>query len=550
MSTTATDLKDDMKALLAAAEQGMTLAYHAARRPDYKAVISEFGDRTFAELNAKANQLVRLIRSHGIGDGDAIAVVLRNRPAFIEAMMASQRSGMRFTPVNWHLTAEEIGYVVDNCEAKVVVYDGSLSNAEEALSYAPNCKLRLIVDGSAKGFDDYEKSIAEFDGSDIEDPVRGSQMMYTSGTTGRPKGVYRGRRTALVPPNIRIDGESPRAPSGAASGLATRQAAGAFDPGTDRCLCTGPAYHAAPLAFNVTAPLAAGAGVVFMDKWDPEETLRLIDKYKITHTHMVATMFHRLLQLPDEVKNKYDISSLRYLLHGAAPCPVHVKKAMMDWVGPIIYEYYAATEGGGAYAIGPEEWLKKPGSVGRSPNPENTKVVDEDGNELPAGETGTVYFKAPDQGRFEYFKAPEKTASSYSGDYFTLGDMGYLDDDGYLFLTGRSAETIISGGVNIYPQEIDDVLLKHEAVQDVCTIGVPNDEWGEEVKSVVMLVPERRGDEKVLEQELLSFAKANLPGFKTPRSIDFTDDLPRLPSGKIQRRLVRGPYWAGRDKQI
>ncbi|MDZ7685826.1 MAG: AMP-binding protein [Gammaproteobacteria bacterium] len=245
---------------------------------------------------------------------------------------------------------------------------------------------------------------------------------------------------------------------------------------------------------------------------------------------------------------KYDLSSLRFVLHGAAPCPVHVKQAMMDWLGPVINEYYAATEGGGGFFIGPEEWLQKPGSVGKSPEGADNRILDDEGNEAPQGQIGTIYFKSPAV-KFQYYKDAEKTAKSYLGDYFTLGDMGYFDEDGYLFLTGRSAETIISGGVNIYPQETDDVLLKHPAVADVCTVGVPNDEWGEEVKSVVM-VKEGIDAGAELADELISFTRDHLPGFKSPRTVDFVDDLPRLPSGKIQRRLVREPDWAGRDKQI
>jgi len=259
-------------------------------------------------------------------------------------------------------------------------------------------------------------------------------------------------------------------------------------------------------------------------------------------------MFHRLLALPRDVRAKYDLSTLRFVLHGAAPCPVHVKQAIMDWLGPVIYEYYAATEGGGGFFIGPEEWLKKPGSVGKSPEGTDNRILDDEGNEVPQGEIGTIYFKAPDV-RFEYYKDEEKTSKSYRGDYFTLGDMGYFDEEGYLFLTGRSAETIISGGVNIYPQETDDILLKHPAIADVCTVGVPNEEWGEEVKSVVMLKEGVAAGEE-LADELIAFARDHLPAFKSPRSVDFVDDLPRLPSGKIQRRLVREPYWAGRDRQI
>jgi len=308
-------------------------------------------------------------------------------------------------------------------------------------------------------------------------------------------------------------------------------------------------YHGAPLVMNVTTPLNAGAKLVLMDRWDAEETLRLIAVHGVTHTHMVATMFHRLLQLPQEVKDKYDISSLSRLVHGAAPCPVHVKRAMIEWLGPVIYEYFNATEGGNIYMIDSETWLRKPGSVGTTALPQNTRILDEDGVELKPGETGYIYFKAPDKGRFEYYKSAEKTANAYRGDWFSLGDMGYVDEDGFLFLTGRSAETIISGGVNVYPQEIDDVLLQHSAVLDVCTIGVPNDEWGEEVKSVVQLAPGQKGDEQ-LALAILDHAKQHLPAFKRPRSIDFVEELPRLSSGKVQRKSVRAKYWADQDRQI
>ena len=348
-------------------------------------------------------------------------------------------------------------------------------------------------------------------------------MLYTSGTTGHPKGVYRKERPAVPP--------SPEFAEG------------------DVNLCTGPAYHAAPLLIDVITPLVSGVPVVFMDKFDAEHTLALIDKHKVTHCHMVATMFHRLLHLDEAVKAKYDISSIRSVWHGAAPTPVHVKRAMIEWFGPVLNEYYAATEGGGGFNIDSHEWLKKPGSVGR-PGPEfDNRILDDEGNDVSQGEVGTIYMRAPEVGRFEYYKDSNKTASSYHGDYFTLGDMGYFDEDGYLFLTGRTAELIISGGVNIYPQEIDSEIMKHPSVLDLCTVGVPNTEWGEEVKTVVQLKPGVEASDK-LADDLIDFAREHLPGFKVPRSIDFVDDLPRLPTGKIQRRLVRAPYWEGRDKQI
>jgi long-chain acyl-CoA synthetase len=520
-------MTDVYSSLEVALENGMALAHHAAAQGDALALATRFGDRTFSEPNGRVNQLVRYFRSKGIGAGDAIAVVSRNRPEFIEALAATARSGIRFTPVNFHLTAEEAGYVIDNCEAKAVIYDADLGTGVDAVSYAENCSVRLSIGGRIDNFEDYESAIQGLDPSDIDDPVRGSSMLYTSGTTGRPKGVYRKNQ-----------------PVGNVLAMqATGQGPGKVN------LCTGPAYHAAPLVFNVNTPMSMGSTIVMMDKWDPEETLRLIQEYGVTHTHMVATMFHRLLSLPEDIRSAYDISSMEYIIHGAAPCPVHVKHAMIEWFGPIVNEYYAATEGGGGFTIDSETWLKKPGSVGNTPNPEGTKILDDDGNEVAQGQTGTIYFKAPEVGRFEYFKSPEKTGDSYRGDWFTLGDMGYFDQDGFLFLNGRSAETIISGGVNVYPQEVDDALLSHEAVLDVCTVGVPNDEWGEEVKSVVLLAEGFKPSSE-LADAIIAHARERLAAFKSPRSVDFADELPRLPSGKIQRRLVRAPFWEGRDRQI
>jgi len=500
---------------------GMTIAYHADRQPDQLAVISDYGSRTFAELNANANRLVGCLRAAGIGAGDSVAVVTRNRPEFIDALSAAIRSGIRFTPINFHLKGEEIGYIVDNCEAKALIADATLGEPPvDALKYTPNVVLKLAVGGTLNGFDDYETAIAQHDPANIKDPSLGNRMLYTSGTTGRPKGVFRKDRL-------------PEAPQW--EGTLSN-----YQPG-DLDLVTGPAYHAAPLAIDIIQSLVSGVGILMMDRWDAEETLRLIDEYKITHTHMVATMFHRLLQLPDEVKAKYDLSSLRYLIHGAAPCPVHVKQAMIEWFGPIIWEYYAATEGGGGFFVGSEEWLTKPGTVG-CPGPDfSNKILDDQGSEVATGEIGTIYMRAPGVGRFEYYKDTAKTQDSYRDDYFSLGDMGYFDKDGYLFLTGRTAELIISGGVNIYPQEIDSELLKHPAVMDVCTIGIPDDEWGEVVQSVVQLNKSFTAGE-ALSEELIQWARDRLANFKCPRIIAYSEDLPRLPSGKIQRRIVRDQY--------
>jgi long-chain acyl-CoA synthetase len=543
---------------LTAIRSGMLVAYHAQQRPDSVAVISNFGSRSFAELNARANQLARVLRNAGLKPDDSVAMLMTNRPEFLEIYYACQRSGLRMTPINWHLTGDNASYIVRNCEAKAFIADARCGQpAIDALNDNRDALLvALCTGGEIPGFIDYESMVESESGTNIDGAQPGTQMLYTSGTTGRPKGVYRPRPGVTPAPAASQTAASSAGPGQtAASATASGQtgatssgSAAGYTPGTDLALCTGPAYHAAPLAFNVVSPISAGVGTVLMDKWDAEETLRLLQEHRITHTHMVATMFHRLLALPEDVRNKYELSSLRFVLHGAAPCPVHVKHAMMEWLGPVVYEYYAATEGGGGFFIGPEEWLQKPGSVGKTPANADNQILDDDGRQLPAGKVGTIYFRSPAT-RFEYFKDAEKTGKSYRGEHFTLGDMGYLDEDGYLFLTGRSAETIISGGVNVYPQETDDVLLKHPAVADCCTVGVPNEEWGEEVKSVVMLKDGIAADTSLAE-ELISFVREQLPAFKSPRTIEFTDDLPRLPSGKIQRRQVREPYWAGRDKQI
>ena len=531
------DPKDDLATALAT---GMTLAFHANAAPDRMAIISPHGDRTYAELNANANRLARALRARGIGAGDSVSLVCANRPQFPEALAAALRIGVRLTPVNWHLTGEEMAYIVENSDSKAVIGDARFADAvAEAVASAPAVEVKLAVGGDIAGFEPYDAFIAGQSGDDIDDPVLGRTMLYTSGTTGRPKGVDRA-----------VESAAPQKPKSdlPAAGLLLAGAVGkaaAQDGTKDRHLCTGPLYHAAPLAFSLSGPLAAGCGVVLMDGWDPEETLRLIAEHGVTHSHMVPTMFHRLLALDEGTRSKYDLSSLRFIIHGAAPCPVSVKKALMEWLGPVVYEYYAATEGGGTF-VTPEEWLTKPGTVGKPFHPALVQIQDETGEVLPPNEIGTVYFRAPDTGRFAYYKDDAKTSGSYRGDYFTLGDHGYLDDDGYLFLTGRSAELIISGGVNIYPAEVDAVLLTHPAVGDAGTIGIPNDEWGEEVKAVVEL---REGVDAspALAEEILAFVRERLAHYKAPRSLDFVDELPRHDNGKLYRRKLRELYVSDED---
>ncbi|HEX4181679.1 MAG TPA: AMP-binding protein, partial [Caulobacteraceae bacterium] len=432
--------------------------------------------------------------------------------------------GFRLTPVNWHLRPDEIAYVVDNCDARALFADTRVAGMVEAAEACPQLKLKVSIGGELAGFTPYE-TIDDYPAGDIDDPVRGSTMLYSSGTTGRPKGVYK-----------------PDA-----------QAVGGYDPIYDRTvdkhICTGPAYHASPLAGDIRRALNNGVPTVLMDKWDAEFVLQTIQDQKITRGHFVPIMFQRMLALPQEVRAKYDLSSLKRITHGAAPCPPEVKRAMIEWLGPVLFEYYAGSEGGVGFTVTSEQWLQRPGAVGRRPNRDAAKILDESGAECPPGTPGAIYMSLSVQGGFRYYKDEAKTEGSRRDGYFTMGDIGYLDEDDWLFLTGRSAETIIAGGVNIYPQEIDNELIKHPAVEDSCTVGVPHDEYGEEVRAVIQLKPGHAPSEK-LKREILDYAARVIAKYKVPRDLDFATDLPRSEAGKIQRNKVRAPYWEGRARAI
>jgi long-chain acyl-CoA synthetase len=507
----------DLEHLHAAADLGMLAAFWAGEDGDIPAVISDAGNRTRAEANANANRLVRALRKRGVKAGDGIALMCSNRPEFFEVVAAAKRAGLRLTTVNWHLTGEEAGYIVDDCEATTFVADARFAHvARAAAEHAPRLLALVAVGGGIDGFEEWDDVLAPEDGLDIDDPVVGSTMLYTSGTTGRPKGVRR-------PPDPRSALDVARLTQ--------------YRGGRHVHLCTGPLYHAAPLSFSLTAPAAMGVPIVMMDGWSAEQTLALIEEHRVTHTHMVPTMFHRLLSLPDDVKARYDISSLVFIIHGAAPCPVDVKQRLMEWLGPIVWEYYAATEGSGTL-IGPDEWLRKPGTVGKVDPPDHVRILDDDGGAAGANEIGTVYLRAPDDDRFEYFKSPDKTEGAYRDTHFTLGDVGYVDDDGYLFLTDRSAHLIISGGVNIYPAEVEAALLAHPAVGDVGVVGRPDDEWGE---IVVAAVEPRAGvaATDTLAAELVEWCRDRIAHYKCPRHVVFVEALPRHDNGKLYKHQLR-----------
>jgi long-chain acyl-CoA synthetase len=506
----------DFDELQIAADRGLAITYHAAADPDRPALVSAAGNRTFGELDRRANQLVRALRRRGLRAGDALALICSNRPEFAEVVVAAQRAGLRLTPINWHLTGSEAGYIVDDCEAKALIGDARFAPlVTQAAAAAPGATVRLAVGGAVTGFDDYDAALGAEDADSIDDPILGWAMLYTSGTTGRPKGVHRDQ-----------------APVSAK--LASRMAG--YRPG-DVHLCTGPLYHAAPLLFSLSVPLLCGVPVVLMESWDAAECLRLIEAHGVTHTHMVPTMFHRLLALPEDARAAADVSTIRYVIHGAAPCPVAVKTRLIEWLGPVVSEYYAATEGLGTF-VDSETWLKKPGTVGKPFPDDQVYVGDEDGRRLGPDEVGLVWLKAATTGQFRYFKDDAKTESTHRGEHFTLGDVGYMDVDGYLFLTDRTADVIISGGVNIYPAEVDAVLLEHPAVGDAATIGIPDDEWGEAVLAVVETRDGVEPDPE-LADELVAFCRHRLAGFKCPRRVEFVAELPRQDNGKIYKRLLR-----------
>jgi len=481
---------------------------------------------THGELEARSRRLAQLLHARGLRPGDHLAVLLENHPRYFEVFWAAMRSGLYLTPINWHLKAEEAGYIVEDCGATAVVTSAALAGVAADLGpHLAGVDVRLAVDGPVPGFERYEDAVAEHAAEPLDEEVEGAWMFYSSGTTGRPKGI-------LQP----LSG----APFGSAlPALATAMQLMWGFSGDTRYLCPAPLYHAAPLGWTTSVQRLGGTAVV-MERFDAEEALALIERHRITHAQLVPTHFVRMLKLPEERRRAYDLSSLQLAIHAAAPCPVEVKEQMLEWWGPIVHEYYAGSEGNGLCAIGPEEWLEHRGSVGR-PIGATVHILDEEGNELPPGEPGQVWFESGTV--FEYHNDPAKTASAFNDKgWSTLGDVGYLDEDGYLYLTDRISHMIISGGVNIYPQEVENLLTMHPAVADVAVIGVPDPEMGEQVKAVVQPAdPSQAGPE--LEAELIAACRERLAGYKCPKSVDFVDELPRLPTGKLLKRELRQRYW-------
>jgi acyl-CoA synthetase (AMP-forming)/AMP-acid ligase II len=489
---------------------------------------------SYRELDARSNQGAHLFRSLGLGPRDHIALLLENRLEFMEICWAAQRSGLYYTTISRYLTQGEIDYIVKDCGARVVITSPACAHAIAALVRdadapdvpdPPDAPVFYMVDRAQSGFRSWTDGIAAQPTTPIADQVAGQDMLYSSGTTGRPKGIK------LESRNESIDVQNPLLKKLCADLCGMSEESIYLSP--------APLYHAAPLRFNMMVAALGGTSVI-MEAFDAEAFLRLVELHRITQAQLVPTMFVRMLKLPDEVRLRHDVSSLKAAIHAAAPCPVDVKARMIDWWGPILLEYYAGSEGNGVTIVTSEQWLAHRGTVGR-PAVGEIKIVDENDRELPTGQIGTVYFaNGP---TFAYHNDPEKTRRAYNGQgWSTLGDVGYLDADGYLYLTDRKSYMIISGGVNIYPQETEDVLITHPAIADVAVFGVPNEEMGEEVKAIVQPHDMSRAG-RALEVELIAFCRERLSPIKCPRSVEFEAQLPRTPTGKLLKRRLRDRYW-------
>ena len=491
---------------------------------------------SFDELERASRRLGRALLAAGLGVGDVVAVLMENQPRYFEVMLACQRLGMYSVPVNWHLQSDEVEYIVSDCGASALVTSAQLSGLVSSLLIPDgSCAVRVMVDADASslptGFVTYDGFVDGFDDGPFADGVEteGSFMFYSSGTTGRPKGIKR-------PLSGLPFGAGPMSTVPMLESYYGMSSASVY-------LCPAPLYHAAPLVWS-TGAHRLGATVVVMERFDPLALLAAIETHRVTHAQFVPTHFVRMLKLDATERARFDLSSLSMAVHAAAPCPVDVKHQMLEWWGPIIHEYYAGSEATGACLIGPHDWLAHPGSVGR-PLTGAVHICDDDGNELPAGEAGRIWFETDMV--FEYHNDPAKTAEAFNDrGWSALGDIGYLDADGYLFLTDRASHMIISGGVNIYPQEVESALTLHPWVADIAVIGVPNDDLGEEVKAVVMTSAAAPSDAAEVERNIIAYARERIAHYKCPVSVDVVDDLPRLPTGKLLKRQLRDRYWPAR----
>jgi long-chain acyl-CoA synthetase len=510
----------------------VNIADHAIRAAQSPAlIVADGGTISYGELYARSQRVAALLYDAGLRRGDGVALVLPNRPQFLEITWGCQLSGLYYSAVNTHFTPDEVAYVIDDSEARAVFIDASMADlGSRILDANPGLDVHISVGASLPGWRSYDEALS--DAGAAPRASDGSEMLYSSGTTGRPKAVRR---------PLPEDGEGSWAQKVLEYALTARY--GMTE--SSVYLSPAPLYHAAGVNYTM-AVQRVGAAPIVMPRFDAEAVLRLIETHRVTHAQFVPTMFVRMLKLVDAVRDAYDVSSLECVIHAAAPCPVDVKHRMMKWFGPIIHEYYGGTEGFAGTTIGPQEWLAHPGSVGKPFSA--VHVVGDDGAEVAVGESGELYFEGGPA--FQYFKDPAKTASvSNEHGWRSLGDMGHVDDDGYLYLTDRSTFMIVSGGVNIYPQEAENLLVMHPKLVDAAVFGVPNEEFGEEVKAVVQPADGVAAGPE-LEAELIAHCRAHLAAYKCPRTVEFDSELPRDPNGKLYKRRIRERYWQGRSSRI
>lgn len=510
-------------------------------RGDDIALMDERGTTTWADLDRRSNRLVHALRAMGLAPGDVIGIYAGNCREYFEVLTAASHCGLMYVPVNWHFTAEELAYVLADSGARVLFAEGQLlAEATTALAHDEMLPLERCVairaDSRHEPFVDYEELLAEHDDGEPAEQTAGGPMFYTSGTTGRPKGVRSSTFSAGAPLDV-------------LEMVGTGLSQMLLIPADGVTLLCGPVYHSAQWAFSFL-PLLAGSRVVMRHRFDPEACLHLIDEQSVTNVHLVPTQFHRLLRASEPAMERFSGASLQVVWHGAAPCPSEVKRRMIDWWGPVIAEYYGSTEGSIVTTVSAEEWLERPGTVGRPTALVELSIRDDQGRIVGPGESGQIYVRNLMGSDFEYHNEPDKTAAAHlEPGVFTFGDIGYLDEAGYLYLSDRKIDMIISGGVNIYPAEIEAVLLTHPAVEDAAVFGIPNEEFGEEVKAAVSLRPGHvPGD--TLTQELIGHCRKHLAGYKAPRSVDYAEALPRLETGKLYKRILRDRYWQSGERRI
>ncbi len=503
--------------------------------PDRLAVVDpEGGEVHYGELRDLVNRISHGFEALGLRKGDHVAISLPNGVEHLALLLAAIQSGLYITSINWHLVGPEIAYILGDAESKLFVsHEEFAVEAQRAADEAGLPGDARFAIGPVPGFRAFSELIDGRSAERPEEPQTGSVMFYTSGTTGRPKGVRR-----------KLPEAHPDDAAAAMMGLFMQFGVAPHDDHVH--ITVAPLYHGAPNNWATTS-LHCGHPVILMDRFTPEGMLERIEKYRVTHSHVVPTIFHRLLALPREIRDRYDISSLRTMIHAAAPCPVETKWKMLDWWGDVIWEYYSATEIGGTI-IDPADWRRHPGTVGLPFPRAEVKIFDDDGNELPTGQSGKIYMRI-EGNEFEYYKDQDKTRKAERGGFYTVGDIGYLDEDGYLFLNDRANDMIIVGGVNIYPAEIEGVLQQQEKIADVAVFGVPNADTGEEIKAVVELAP-GADDDDATRAEIMEYCIGRLAKQRWPRSIDFTNEMPRDPSGKLYKRKLRDPYWEGHEGRL